>query len=75
MRFSRTMIGYSNASTKPNKAIPANAQRQPSCAATAPPSATPSTEPNMPPAMNAPVSVARMCLGNTDSTTAIPTLP
>jgi hypothetical protein len=35
----------------------------------------PSTEPNMPPAMKAPVSVARMWRGNTDSTTAMPTLP
>jgi hypothetical protein len=75
MRFSRTTIGYTTASSRPNKAIAANAQRQPRCAATVPPRAMPSTEPNMPPAMKAPVSVARMCLGNTDNTTATPTLP
>ncbi|MNI37127.1 hypothetical protein D3C73_912020 [compost metagenome] len=69
------MIGYNKPSTRPNNDIPANDQRQPSFAAMAPPRAMPSTEPNMPPAMNALARVARMCLGNTEITTAIPTLP
>ncbi len=75
MRDSRTSSGYSSASARPNSAMPAKAQRQPRCAAMPPPRPMPSTEPNMPPAMKAPVSVARKCLGNTDSTTARPTLP
>ena len=75
IRASLTMIGYSTASSRPNSAMPANDQRQPSLAAMAPPKAMPNTEPNMPPAMKALARVARMCLGNTEITTAIPTLP
>ncbi|MCY1177899.1 hypothetical protein D9M73_182250 [compost metagenome] len=55
--------------------MPANDQRQPSLAAIAPPKAMPNTEPNIPPAMKALARVARMCLGNTEITTAMPTLP
>ncbi|MNY78296.1 hypothetical protein D3C86_2184900 [compost metagenome] len=53
----------------------ANAVRQPRCAAMMPPSAIPNTEPNMVPAMKAPDREARICLGKTESTTAMPTLP
>ncbi|MNP09819.1 hypothetical protein D3C76_1019390 [compost metagenome] len=69
------MIGYRIASSKPNSAMPANDQRQPSLAAIAPPNAMPNTEPNIPPAMKALARVARMCFGNTEITTAMPTLP
>ncbi|MNN74179.1 hypothetical protein D3C81_1903500 [compost metagenome] len=75
MRASRTMSGYSSASARPKKAMPANAQRQPRCWAITPPRPMPSTEPNMPPAMNEPARVARISRGNTATTTAIPTLP
>ncbi|MNJ55734.1 hypothetical protein D3C77_512480 [compost metagenome] len=75
MRASLTISGYSIASTRPNSAMPANAQRQPKCWASTPPRAMPSTEPNMPPAMNAPARVERMSRGNTATTTAMPTLP
>ncbi len=56
-------------------AITANDQRQPSWTARMPPKKTPRTEPNEPPAMNAPVSDARLVGANTISTTARPTLP
>ncbi|MOA12304.1 hypothetical protein D3C78_1322860 [compost metagenome] len=63
------------ASSRPNSAMPAKAQRQPSRWASTPPVAMPSTEPNMPPEMKAPDRVARISRGNTDTTTAMPTLP
>ncbi|MNC59999.1 hypothetical protein D3C75_1098480 [compost metagenome] len=75
IRASLTMIGYSAASTRPNSAMLANDQRQPSFTAIAPPMEMPSTEPNMAPAMKALARVARMLLGKTDTTTATPTLP
>ena len=55
--------------------IARKAMRQPWAAATAPPTATPRTWPASPPAMKAPVSVARKCFGKTLRMTAIPTLP
>ncbi|MNC28956.1 hypothetical protein D3C75_771870 [compost metagenome] len=63
------------ASTRPNRAMPAKAQRQPRKCASTPPVAMPSTEPNMPPEMKAPERVARISRGNTETTTAMPTLP
>ncbi|MCY1358731.1 hypothetical protein D9M69_452730 [compost metagenome] len=62
------------ASVMPNVAMMTKAERQPRCSAMMPPNAMPSTEPNMPPAMKVLMRVARICLGNTESTTAIPTL-
>ena len=56
-------------------AITPKDQRQPSWTARMPPRKTPSTEPNEPPAMNAPVSEARLVGAKTISTTARPTLP
>ena len=56
-------------------AMTPNDQRQPRCTARMPPRKTPSTEPNEPPAMNEPVSDARLVGAKTMSTTARPTLP